>query len=172
MAFNDITPAALYERIRGGEAVDLIDVRSPREYEAGHVAGARSVPLDTLSKDVVLAQRPVASEAPVYVICWSGARSSAACARLAERGLNNVINVEGGTQAWQQAGLPLEGSGGGSAARWFRLGGPIAVAVSLVLGLTVNSAFMFAAAGIWLAMVVTGNAPCCSSGACSVKRGS
>jgi rhodanese-related sulfurtransferase len=171
VSFSNITPTALYERIRNGEPVDIIDVRSPREYEAAHAAGARLVPLDTLGKDMVLTGRPVAADEPVYVICWSGVRSSAACARLTGQGLDNVVNVEGGTQAWQKAGLPVEGSGVGSAARWFRLGGLLAVAGSLILGITVNSAFMFAAAGIWLALVVTGNAPCCSSGACSTGRG-
>ncbi len=171
MNIRSITPEALYQRMAAGEAVNLIDVRSPREYRSAHVAGARLLPLNTLTKEGVLNGRPSDGDSPVYVICQSGVRSAAACARLAEQGLTNVVNVIGGTRAWQQAGLPVEGSSGGAAARWFRLGGLLAVVASLILGSTVHSAFLYAAAGIWLALIVTGNAPCCSSGACSTGRG-
>jgi len=171
MNIGGITPEALYQRMAAGEPVDVIDVRSPREYQAAHVPGARLLPLNTLTREAVQNGRSSHGDSPVYLICWSGARSAAACARLAGQGLNNVVNVEGGTRAWQQAGLPVEGSGASTAARWFRWGGLLAVVATVVLGSTVHSAFLYAAVGIWLALIVTGNAPCCASGACSTGRG-
>ena len=76
MTFTNISPGQLYERIRSGESVDLIDVRSPHEYKAVHAAGARLLPLDKLSKDAVLAEGIASPQQPVYVICQSGGRSA------------------------------------------------------------------------------------------------
>ncbi len=168
MHINSITPAALYERMKAGEPVELIDVRTPGEFEAMHAVGARSVPLDTLSRDAVLAGGRNGTH-PIYVICQAGSRSAAACARLMQQGVDNVVNVEGGTSAWQRAGLPVEGSGGGTA-RWLRAGGLVGVAVSVLLGIFVHSSFLWAAAGVWLALIVSGNGPCCSAGSCAPRR--
>jgi rhodanese-related sulfurtransferase len=170
MSLKSITPADVYERIRAGRPVDLVDVRLPAEYERVHAVGARLVPLDVLSKERVLAGRLAGEEEPVYVICRSGGRSRTACARLTEQGLTNVVNVEGGTTAWERAGLPVERSERAGPGRILRVGGLLAVAASLILSATVSPAFGFAAAGIWLVMVLTGNGPCCSSDACSIVR--
>ena len=47
------------------------------------------------------------AEQPLYVICKSGARAEKACAAFMAAGFNNVVNVEGGTDAWSAAGLPV-----------------------------------------------------------------
>jgi rhodanese-related sulfurtransferase len=170
MASKNITPKELYERVRAGERVNLIDVRSPREYEEVHAVGARCVPLDTLTKAANPAEVSGGAGQPVYVICRSGGRSQAACACLAGQGVD-AVNVEGGTLAWDRAGLPVERGGGGGLGNWVRVGGLAAVAVGIVLGMLVSPYFFIAAAGLWVAMAVTGNAPCCcSSGSCSPTR--
>lgn len=167
MAMKSIAPTAVYGLIQAGEPVTLIDVRSPAEFNAGHAAGARSIPLDTLSKDQVTATQCQ----PVYVICRSGSRSQAACARLIEQGVEHVINVEGGTNAWQQAGLPVEALARRTdSPNWLRLGGLLAMVVGIVLGITVNPLFMLLAGGTWLAMTLTGNSPCCCSSGCITPR--
>ncbi len=172
MTHSSISPDALYERIRTGEPVDLIDVRSPGEFEKMHAVGARLVPLDTLNRDAVLAGRTGSPDRPVYVICQSDSRSLAACARLTQEGLDNVVRVEGGTAAWKRAGLPVEGADGAGPGRWLRTAGLLGAAAALLLAITVHPGFAFAAAGIWLALLLTGNAPCCccSSGSCSIPR--
>ena len=81
----------------------VLDVRRPGEFAAGHVPGARSLPLDRLAGAPVEAPRG----RPLYVVCASGYRSSAAASLLAARGLD-VVNVVGGTNAWIAAGLPIE----------------------------------------------------------------
>ena len=80
----------------------LIDVREVHEFAQVHAVGAVNVPLG----DIITANIPAGPE-PVYVICRSGARSARAVEMLAVRGVD-AVNVEGGTDAWLQAGLPAE----------------------------------------------------------------
>ncbi|MFM2163544.1 MAG: hypothetical protein RLZZ383_3056 [Pseudomonadota bacterium] len=82
----------------------LIDVRTPEEYAAGHVPGARNVPLDLLSTRL---DEIGPAGTPVYVICQSGRRSLAASQQLAAAG-RKPVNVLGGTAAWKAAGFPTE----------------------------------------------------------------
>ena len=103
-----IEVSTLRRQVEQGHPLRLIDVRSPGEYRAVHAEGARSMPLDTLD-ELALASLP--GEGPVYVICQSGARSSRACQALAHTDLD-LISIEGGTEAWDRAGLPVvRGSG-------------------------------------------------------------
>ncbi|GAA3452412.1 rhodanese-like domain-containing protein [Dactylosporangium matsuzakiense] len=80
----------------------LIDVREPAEYAAGHVPGARPIPMRQLPER--LAELP--RTAPVYVICASGNRSLAATDFLARAGVD-AWSVAGGTAAWIRAGHPV-----------------------------------------------------------------
>ena len=98
-----ISPKQL-DRVRSSdEHVELIDVRTPAEFEAMHVGGARNVPLDQLTPQA-FAQRNVAE--PLYLICKAGGRSKQASERLAAAGIA-VCSVDGGTDAWAAAGLPV-----------------------------------------------------------------
>jgi rhodanese-related sulfurtransferase/glyoxylase-like metal-dependent hydrolase (beta-lactamase superfamily II) len=83
-----------------GSGVRVLDVRRPGEYDAGHVPGAVSIPLDLLER--ALERVPRAS--PLAVICAGGYRSSAATAVLERHGFTDVVNVVGGTNAWVAAG--------------------------------------------------------------------
>ncbi len=87
--------------------VDLIDVRTPAEYREVHATPARNVPLESLEPRAVLAQLDGDSRAPLYVICKSGNRSSQACQKFLNVGFEQVVNVSGGTTAWEKAGLPV-----------------------------------------------------------------
>jgi rhodanese-related sulfurtransferase len=82
---------------RDGAAV--IDVRQPYEYLAGHVPGARLLPLDRLPAHAAELPRT----APVYVICAHGHRSLVAADFLARAGVD-AWSVAGGTSAWVGAG--------------------------------------------------------------------
>ncbi|RCK75989.1 MAG: Rhodanese-related sulfurtransferase [Candidatus Ozemobacter sibiricus] len=86
-------------------AAVLIDVREPEEFAAGHVPGARNIPLS----EVARRSAELPAGATVFVICQVGGRSAVACQMLAGRLPGaRVVNVEGGTSAWQAAGFPLE----------------------------------------------------------------
>lgn len=94
---------ALAERVREGD-VQLIDVRRPAEHAAGHVRGARLIPLAALAERLAEVDRG----RQAVLICGSGYRSSIACSLLQRAGIRDVANVVGGHGAWHKAGLELE----------------------------------------------------------------
>jgi rhodanese-related sulfurtransferase len=89
------------------EQLDVIDVRTPAEYEIAHIEAASNVPLDALDPGALAKQRKSPSESPVYVVCQSGARSRQACEKLCEAGVV-AVSVEGGTPACERAGLAVK----------------------------------------------------------------
>ncbi len=86
---------------------DLIDVRSLMEFYEIHAVGALCSPLDTLNPQAIMDSRGDRRNDPLYVICRSGARSSQACQLFEKAGFDNVISLEGGTLAWENAGLSV-----------------------------------------------------------------
>ena len=84
----------------------VIDVREPNEFAAGHVIGAKNLPLGRL--DASGADLAKKKERPVIVYCDGGERSAKALATLKKQGYTRVANLSGGLGAWQQAGLPVE----------------------------------------------------------------
>ena len=94
-------------RMRDHLPVHLLDVRMQGEYARVHATGARLMPLPELDAAAVTAMRTDPEE-PVYVLCKSGKRAATACARLEAAGVKQVFSVEGGTEAWEKAGLPVE----------------------------------------------------------------
>ncbi|MBV9190411.1 MAG: rhodanese-like domain-containing protein [Betaproteobacteria bacterium] len=84
----------------------VVDVREPNEFAAGHVLGAKNLPLARL--DAPGAELAKKKERPVIVYCDGGERSAKALATLKKQGFTHVANLSGGLGAWQQAGLPVE----------------------------------------------------------------
>jgi hydroxyacylglutathione hydrolase len=83
-------------------AVQVLDVRREGEREAGHIEGADWCPLDRFKAALPEIER----NATIAVHCKSGYRSAIACSLLQRAGHNNILNVIGGFDAWQQAQLP------------------------------------------------------------------
>jgi rhodanese-related sulfurtransferase len=106
MSFATISPKELLDLTQAGKEIDLIDVRTPVEYREVHVTFARNLPLDRLDPAAMAAERN-GSDRPLYVICRSGNRGKQACEKLLASGCCNIVNVEGGTQACEQVGLPV-----------------------------------------------------------------
>jgi rhodanese-related sulfurtransferase len=84
---------------RAGGLIPVVDVRQPEEYEAGHVPGAKLIPL----ADVMARIGEIPTDGPVYVICQSGSRSQRAADYCRTVGID-AYNVAGGTKAWMDAG--------------------------------------------------------------------
>lgn len=103
-----ISIKALQTLLAKGGNPDLIDVRTPAEFEGVHVPGARSLPLDGIDCKAAIARRTGAIGEPFYILCQSGARARKAAQLFAEAGFTDCVVVEGGTQAWVDAGLPVE----------------------------------------------------------------
>lgn len=97
----------LHRLLAAGESVELLDVRTQPEYDAEHVACARLLPLDQLNVGAFLRERGD-SDRPLYVICQSGMRAGKAIEKFKQAGFQRCVLVEGGTQAWIDAGLPVE----------------------------------------------------------------
>jgi len=110
----------LVRRTSGGpwvnttQAIDLInrqdalvlDVREPGDYGAGHILGAKNMPLPRIDEGGgELAKR---KDRPVIVYDEDGDRSAKAAAALKRHGFTQVANLSGGLGAWRQAGLPVE----------------------------------------------------------------
>jgi rhodanese-related sulfurtransferase len=91
--------------IDGG--AQLIDVRAEHEWETGHIAGARHLPLAELPQRVEEIDR----DRPVVLYCRGGNRSSMATAALAEAGYD-AAKLSEGIVGWEREGLPLEPEGG------------------------------------------------------------
>jgi len=88
-----------------GDDVQLVDVRTQQEFDAGHLAGA--VLIDVKQDGFIdRAVGQLDAARPVAVYCRSGRRSADAAAQLAARGYR-VTNLEGGILAWQQASKPV-----------------------------------------------------------------
>ena len=82
-------------------------MRSPEEFAAGHVPGAKNVPLPDLAGGGA-AGLPDDKEAPVVTFCKVGERSLYGMLLLKAMGYHHVKNVAGGLRAWTEAGLPTE----------------------------------------------------------------
>lgn len=102
----EIEVGPLREALQQGDGTPraVVDVREVHEYEAGHVPGARNIPL-TQFVDRVTEVTELPGE--VFLICESGGRSAQATAWLEQQG-HAVVNVAGGTGAWRRAGFPVE----------------------------------------------------------------
>lgn len=95
----------LNERLNDGEPLVLVDVRTPPEYEFdGHIAGARLLPLSTLSRR----SHELPQDSTIVCVCRSGARSQTACEGLAAQGFTDVVNLRGGMIDWKRVGLPVQ----------------------------------------------------------------
>ena len=103
---NAIAPRDLHRVLAEGGPNQLLDVRTPAEFAAAHVPGAKLIPLDALDP-ASFARARVSEEIPVYVLCQSGGRARKAIERLERAGIRGCVLVEGGTQAWIDAGLPV-----------------------------------------------------------------
>jgi rhodanese-related sulfurtransferase len=127
MQVRTVRPKELCDRINSGEPLDLIDVRTPAEFNDTHVGVARCVPLHTIDPAKIMADRATSS-APLYVICQSGNRGQEACKKFIAAGYDNVVNVEGGTQAWTAASLPVN-----RGRKAFGLDGQVRIAIGAIV---------------------------------------
>lgn len=98
-----ITVQQLQERLAAGP-IQVLDVRREPEWQAGHIASATWWPLDNFR----VSSPEIDPSVPLAVHCKSGYRSMIACCLLQRAGFQNVINVTGGFDDWQQAKLPVE----------------------------------------------------------------
>ena len=100
-----LTTAGVVQLINREKAV-VIDVSEPDEFAAGHVVGAKNVPLGQLEQNLPQAVKNKAL--PVVLVCATGARSGRAVAVAKKLGYEQAQSLGGGMAAWREAALPLE----------------------------------------------------------------
>ena len=102
---EQIPVAELRRMLEAQGDLQVLDVRRPAEFAAGHVPRAESAPLSPRLREEAAGLDPAR---PLAVICAGGYRSSAATSLLRPLGFRRLYNVEGGTGAWVSAGYPVE----------------------------------------------------------------
>ena len=100
---GEATPQQAHDAVSTGEAV-LIDVREPWEWEQQRIPGAVLIPLAEVPQRL----DEIPDDRDVYVQCRLGGRSRKAVEFLHEHGRPRAINVAGGIEGWEEAGLPVE----------------------------------------------------------------
>jgi phage shock protein E len=102
---GSIEPVELARRIERGESLEILDVRSDREFMAGHIPGAVNIPFNHVSSragDVATGDREL------FVYCGHGPRAYIAASALRRLGRRRIVYVDGHFSRWQRLGLPLE----------------------------------------------------------------
>jgi len=104
----EVGQMSVHELNKRARDLQIVDVRSPREWKNGHVPGARHIFLPELRKRI----DDLARSKPTAVYCGSGYRASIATSIMKPAGFEKLWNVPGSWEAWKKAGLPVEGADG------------------------------------------------------------
>lgn len=165
MSVSTISPRNLAELCKANRKIDLIDVRTPVEFREVHVEIARNVPLDALDPVTVMQARAGSLDEPLYLVCRSGGRGRQACEKFLAAGFTNVVNVEGGTLACVEGGLPIvRGKKAISLERQVRIAAGLLVLTGALLGWFVEPAFIALSAFVGAGLVFAGVTDTCGMG--------
>lgn len=153
-----IQPTTLAAMMQQNPTIELLDVRTPAEYETRHATGARLEPLDRLNPAAVMTSRGSRASEPLYVICKSGGRAGKACEAFMAAGFANVISVAGGTEAWASAGLPTESTGRKTLPldRQMQMTAGLMCLTGVILGFAVSPWFYLLCAMVGVGLTVAG----------------
>ena len=102
---EQIAPAA-FEKEMTADAGQLIDVRTPKEYNEGHLNGAKN--LHIYDQNFITRLDSLDKDETVYVYCKAGGRSAEAVETLEGKGFKHIVELEGGMDAWKEAGKPVK----------------------------------------------------------------
>lgn len=165
MTIKTISAQDLHRLTSSGQPVELIDVRTPLEFREVHAEYAFNIPLDTLEPAQIMLRRKAPADRPVYIICRSGGRAKQACQKFLTAGFPDVVNVEGGTQAWVEAGLPVvRGKRHLSLERQVRIAAGFLVVAGILLGWLVHPAGLALAGFVGIGLVYAGVTDRCGMG--------
>lgn len=91
-----------FEKMRSAKTNVVLDVRTPKEYAAGHIPGA--INLDVNAPDFAQKAAALDPKMTYLVHCAAGVRSARACEKLGQIHFDQVYNLDGGMRAWEKAG--------------------------------------------------------------------
>jgi len=101
---EQITPAAFEKEITDNPG-QVIDVRTPKEFTSGHIDSAKN--LHIYDQDFATRLDSLDKDKTVYVYCKAGGRSAEAVETLEQKGFKHIVELEGGLDAWNEAGKPV-----------------------------------------------------------------
>ncbi|KXB06176.1 hypothetical protein AKJ53_01135 [candidate division MSBL1 archaeon SCGC-AAA382F02] len=102
-SYENIRPAEAREMIKSKDPV-VLDVRTPDEFESGHIPGAILLPVDELKGSTFL---EIPHDEEILCYCRSGHRSSWAAEYLSLKGFTRAYNLSGGILAWENLGYEI-----------------------------------------------------------------
>ena len=166
MTIETLSAAELQKRLLGGEAVAVIDVRTPVEYDEVHAQPAVNIPLDRVSKEALAAAGCAECGRPIYLLCRSGQRATKAAEKLLACGYLKPVVITGGTLAWIDAGLPVTRGTTKviSLERQVRIAAGALVFTAAILAHFVNPNFVWLAGFVGAGLVFAGVTDFCGMG--------
>lgn len=102
--FSEVKPSEAVALINRENAV-IVDVRSQKEFEEGHIVNAINIPLEGFERDSTKLSKH--KDKHVITYCRSGNTSQRACKQLEKEGFTTIHNLKGGVLAWERDNLPL-----------------------------------------------------------------
>ena len=100
-----ISPQQVYDAVYGEDTVQLVDVRTPKEYKESHLKGAQNICVT--SDDFKEKVKTLDKNKPVYVYCNQGLGSRQAALRLKEMGFTKIYDMDGGLLMWKERKLEV-----------------------------------------------------------------
>lgn len=95
----EITPEELKQKLDAGDALTMLDIREPWEYEAAHIDGSTLIPMDQIP---ARANQELDPEDHIVVICHHGVRSANVAAWMLRQGFERVQSLRGGIDRWSR----------------------------------------------------------------------
>lgn len=159
-----VAPLQLDRLQKQGKRIRLIDVRTPAEFREVHAEFAVNIPSDQLDPKKVIDEEGSPRE-PIYVICRTGSRACKVAERLTAAGHGQVFNVEGGTVAWEAAGLPvIRGKKTIALERQVRIAAGSLVLLGVALGYFIHPLGFLISAFVGAGLVFSGVTDTCGMG--------
>lgn len=106
-SYESISPLIAVTKMNGDDTT-IIDVRDASEFLKSHIEDAVNIPLSKLEEQLPSLEKH--KKQPLIVVCQTGARSVSACKTLSKAGFEQVFNMLGGMQSWEDNKLPIKNS--------------------------------------------------------------
>ena len=161
-----ISPQELQQLLIAQPNLPLIDVRTPAEYAKEHIPQARNEPLTELNPKALYEAGVLTKGQPVYLLCQGGGRATKAFEKFERDGYHHGVIIEGGTQAWIDAGFPVERSDVKiiSLERQIRIAAGSLVLTGVLLSIFVNRGFIGLSGFVGAGLIFAGITDWCGLG--------
>ncbi len=103
--FESVSPLIAVTKMNDDKTV-VLDVREPNEFTKSHIENAINIPLGKLEEKLSTLEKY--KNTPLIVACQTGARSVPACKTLVKAGFEQIFNMQGGMQSWEDNKLPIK----------------------------------------------------------------